>query len=453
MKIHTFSAETYSQRRKALALKLGSGKIWFPGNRESSVNFKDNWYPFRQDSTFLYYAGLNVADLDLVIDADSGETTLYGDELTIDAIIWTGPLPSIQEMAEKVGINNVKPLATLKDDLKGEVHHLPPYRPMHTLRFQSYGPSSEALIEAIVSQRNIKTEEEIRSIHEACTLTSKMHYEVMSKAKVGMHEYELVSIAKAFGSAQNAPFSFQPICTTRGHVLHNHSYDNELESGKMILFDGGLESGLGYAGDMTRTFPVARKFSAIQADLYQVVLDAQKAAIRKTKVGTRFLDIHLTSAKSLVKGLSAMGIMKGDPEEAVSAGAHTMFFQCGLGHLMGLDVHDMENLGEEFVGYGGGMVKSKEFGLKSLRLGRSLEAGFVITIEPGLYIIPELIDKFAAEKKFEAFIDYKELNKVRDFGGIRIEDDYLIKDDGLELLGEPLAKEVKEVEAIRTAAN
>jgi len=453
MKIHTFSAETYQTRRKILASNVGSGKIWFPGNRESSVNFKDNWYPFRQDSTFLYYAGLNVPDLDVVIDADTGETTLYGDELTIDAIVWTGPLPKVSEMAEHVGISKVKPLSALTNDLGGSVHHLPAYRPLHEIRFASHGLASEALIEAVVSQRNVKTDEEIKTLHEACTLTGKMHYEVMSRAKAGMHEYELVSIAKAYGADQNVAFSFQPICTTRGHVLHNHSYDNKLEKGKMILFDGGLESNLYYAGDMTRTFPVARKFSAIQADLYQIVLDAQKAATRKTKVGVKFLDIHLTSARTLVQGLTALGIMKGDADEAVAAGAHTMFFQCGLGHLMGLDVHDMENLGEQFVGYGGGMIKSKEFGLKSLRLGRTLEPGFVVTIEPGIYIIPELIDKFAAEKKFESFIDYSELDKIRDFGGIRIEDDYLITKEGLELLGEPLAKEVKEVEAIRSAAN
>jgi Xaa-Pro aminopeptidase len=453
MNIHTFSAETYLERRKILAEKVGKGVIWFPGNRESSVNFKDNWYPFRQDSTFLYYGGLNLPDLDLVIDASTGESTLYGDELSIEDIIWTGPLPTVHELAEKVGISKVKPLSDLRADLEGVVHHLPPYRPLHQIRFNGYGQASAELIEAVVEQRNTKSVEEIKTLHEACTFTSNMHYEVMSKAKAGMHEYELVAIARAYAGAQNVDFSFLPICTTRGHVLHNHSYDNKINKGQMVLFDSGLESSLYYAGDMTRTFPVDRKFTAIQADLYQVVLDAQKTAIRKSKVGTKFLDVHLAAAKTLVSGLSQLGIMQGDPDEAVAAGAHTMFFQCGLGHLMGLDVHDMENLGEQFVGYAGGMLKSKEFGLKSLRLGRTLQEGFVITIEPGIYIIPELIDKFKSEHKFEEFIDYHELNKIRDFGGIRIEDDYLISNDGIELLGEPLAKEIKEVEAIRTAAN
>lgn len=453
MKIHTFSPETYKERRKILANKVGNGLIWLPGNRESSVNFKDNWYPFRQDSTFLYYGGLNLPDLDLVIDASTGESTLYGDEVSIEHIIWTGPLPSVQELAEKVGISKVKPLSALKANLKGLVHHLPAYRPLHQIRFDAYGKASEVLIEAVVKQRNIKSEEEIKSLHEACTFTSNMHLEVMSKAKAGMHEYELVALARAYAGSQNSAFSFLPICTTRGHVLHNHAYDNKINKGQMVLFDAGLESSLYYAGDMTRTFPVDRKFSAIQADLYQIVLDAQKTAIRKSKVGTKFLDIHLAAAKTLVNGLTQLGIMHGDADEAVAAGAHTMFFQCGLGHVMGLDVHDMENLGEQYVGYGGGMVKSKEFGLKSLRLGRPLEEGFVITIEPGIYIIPELIDKLHSENKFKEFIDYHELNKIRDFGGIRIEDDYLISKDGIELLGEPLAKEIKEVEAIRTAAN
>ncbi|GLR20097.1 aminopeptidase P family protein [Portibacter lacus] len=451
MMIHTFSAETYIKRREQLAKTISNGKIFLLGNRESSVNFKDNWYPFRQDSTFLYYAGLNIPSLDLIIDTDTGETTLYGDELTIEDIVWTGPLPTVKEMAEKVGITNVKPLSDLAKDLGGNIHHLPPYRPLHQMRVASLGDHSEELIEAIVAQRNVKSPEEIDSLHEACTFTSHMHLEVMSKARRGMHEYDLVAIAKAFGASKNVDFSFLPICTKRGHVLHNHSYDNVLEHGDMILFDSGLESTLHYAGDMTRTFPVDRKFSAIQADMYQIVLNAQKAAIRKSKVGVKFLDVHLESSKTLVKGLIELGIMKGDPEEAVANGAHTMFFQCGLGHLMGLDVHDMENLGEQHVGYGGGMIKSKEFGLKSLRLGRSLEEDFVITIEPGLYIIPELIDQLSAEKKHTSFIDYKELNKIRDFGGIRIEDDYLIKQDGIELLGEPLAKEIKEIEDIRSA--
>ncbi len=460
MKLNLFSAATYLNRRKELLEQFPDQQILILGNRESSINFKDNWYPFRQDSTLLYYCGLNIADIDIVIDGTTGETILFGDELTIDHIVWTGPLPTLHELAEKVGIDKVLPSSSLTKYLKNTIF-LPPYRAEHSIRLAGLlsmsiekveSSHSISLIEAIIHQRNYKSEEEIESLHEACTYTSRMHLEIMSKARPGMHEYELVSLAKAYGASQNVSFSFQPICTKRGHVLHNHSYDNKINEGDLILFDGGLESDMLYAGDMTRTFPVSTSFTSIQKELYQIVLDAQKAAIRASVPGNRFLDIHLLAAETTVSGLKDMGIMKGNVQEAVAAGAHTMFFQCGLGHMMGLDVHDMENLGERYVGYGRGMIKSKEFGLKSLRLGRALEKGFVITIEPGIYIIPELIDKFAAEKKFLDFIDYDALEKIRNFGGIRIEDDLLITESGNELLGEPLAKEVKDVEAIRTAA-
>lgn len=461
MKIHTFEAAVYTTRRAALVDKLNGETVLLLGNRESSVNFKDNWYPFRQDSNFLYFAGLNVPDIDIIIEGSTGKTILFGDELTIEHIIWTGPLPSLAELAEKVGIDEVRSHSDLAGFVDKNTLYLPPYRPDHTLRLSQFlkidgatisTHSSESLIEAVVALRNIKSPEEITTLHEACTNTSHMHLELMSKARPGMHEYDLVGLAKSYASSRNVDFSFLPICTTRGHVLHNHFYDNQIQKGDMVLFDGGLESKLHYAGDMTRTFPVDRKFNAKQADLYQVVLNAQKSAIKACSVGQKFLDVHLKSCLTLVTGLSELGIMKGDVETAVSEGAHTMFFQCGLGHMMGLDVHDMESLGEQYVGYGGGMLKSKEFGLKSLRLGRELEEGFVITIEPGIYIIPELIDKFKAEGKYTEFIDYDELAKYRDFGGIRIEDDYLIKNSGIELLGEPLAKEIKEVEAIRAQA-
>lgn len=461
MDIKLFNQQTYIQRRNTLMKNLGKGSILLLGNRESSINFADNWYPFRQDSTFLYYAGLNLPDISILLDCAKGEATLFGDELNIDDIIWTGPLPSLKELAESVGIKNVLPSLQLQNYIDKTAHFLPPYKPEHILklselfgsRCDSELKSSEALIEAIVAQRNIKSEEEIQSLHEACNFTKNMHYELMSKAKEGMYEYELVSMAKAYGASNNVNFSFLPICTTRGHVLHNHSYGNKINNGDMVLFDGGLESSLLYAGDMTRTFPVNNTFSNIQRDLYQIVLNAQKKAISVSKIGVRFLDVHLAAAEILMEGLTSLGICKGDPKEAVKKGAHTMFFQCGLGHLMGLDVHDMENLGEQYVGYGKGMVKSKEFGLKSLRLGRPLEEGYVITIEPGIYIIPELIDKFHSENKFTDFINYSELNKIRNFGGIRIEDDFIVRKGGLELLGDPLAKEIKDVENIRTAAN
>lgn len=460
MKLNLFDSEVYKNRRAVLADSVGSGLILLFGNGESSINFKDNWYPFRQDSSFLYYIGLNIPDLNALIDAGTGKTILFANDLSIEDIIWTGPLPTMKELATDVGIEEVKPADAIKSYLVKDVHYLPPYRAEHILKLTSLlnknieeieEGASITLIESVINQRNTKSPEEISSLHEACTLTSRMHLEVITKTKEGMYEYELVGMANAFGAKSNSAFSFQPICTINGHILHNHSYDNKLSSGKMVLFDGGLYSKMNYAGDMTRTFPVDRKFSALQADLYNIVLSGQKAAVRAIRPGITFLEIHLKSAKAMVDGLIDFGIMKGNAEEAVNAGAHTLFFQHGLGHMLGLDVHDMESLGEQYVGYSKGMVKSKEFGLKSLRLGRELEEGFVLTIEPGLYLIPQLIDKFEAENKFSAFIDYKEVRKIQDQGGIRIEDDYLVTSDGIELLGEPLAKEISEIEEIRNA--
>ena len=462
MQINTYNASTYIDRRNKLMHHLGKGKVLLLGNRESSVNFKDNWYPFRQDSTFLYYIGLGIPDIDALIDVDSGETILFADELTINDIIWTGPLPSFRDLGKDVGIHKVLPTSKLQSYANGHSLYLPPYRPDHILRLSNLlglsvneinGGISEPLIEGIINQRNVKSAEEIESLHEAATLTSRMHLEVMSNAKPDMHEYELVARAQAFGGKNHSRFSFLPICTVRGHVLHNHSYNGQLKKGELLLFDGGLESKMQYAGDMTRTFPVGDKFTDLQKEFYHIVLNMQHKSVELSVSGTRNLDVHMAAAKTLVEGMKALGFMKGDIDEAVAAGAHTLFFQHGLGHMMGLDVHDMENLDEAKVGYGNELKKSTDFGLKSLRLGRTLQEGFVITIEPGLYIIPELIAQFQAQGKYLDFINYNEVEKIGDFGGIRIEDDYVIKETGCELLGEPLIKDVADIEEARRIAN
>ncbi len=454
MHFELFPTQTYLDRRAILKKTLGKGKILLLGNEESSVNFKDNWYPFRQDSTFLYYFGLPIAGLTAIIDIDQDETILFGDELTIDDIIWTGPLPSLQSMAEKVGLSKVLPKDKLEDYLSPDTHYLPPYRPEHHLKLQSWfqgkaDQQSLELIHAIAKQRTIKSPEEIEQLDIAADLSYQIHKAVMEACQPGMYEYELVAIAQKVTMEQNAKLSFTPILTKDGQTLHNHYYGNRLEEGQMVLFDGGVESPLQYCGDITRTFPVGKAFTSTQKELYQIVLNALKAAEQFVKPGVFFKDVHLLASKKLVEGLTDYGIMKGDPEEAVAAGAHTMFFQCGLGHLLGLDVHDMENLGEPNIGYTEQLKKSTEFGLKSLRLGKQVEEGYALTIEPGIYIIPALIDKFKSEGKFEAFINYNELEKHRHFGGIRIEDDYVITADGARRLGRnPLAREVEEVEGV-----
>lgn len=454
-----FDAQTYAERRRKLKQQLDGGLILLLGNEESSMNFKDNWYPFRQDSTFRYYFGLNHPGLTGLIDLDKDEEIIFAKEQGIDDVIWTGPLPSLAAQAEQVGVQKVLPPEQLASYIKGKkLHYLPPYRPEHVLKLQAWtGKSPEQiakehspmLIMAVVAQRSIKSAAEVEELQKAVTLTSRMHLNAMKFAREGMKEYEVVAEAIRTAEASGSQLSFPLICTTQGQVLHNHYYGNTLHKDDLLLFDGGILTAEGYAGDMTRTYPVAPRFSQRQRELYEVALNAHESAMAALKPGVLFKDIHLQAAKAIVDGLKAVGLMKGDSEEAVQAGAHTMFFQTGLGHQMGMDVHDMENLGEEYVGYTPDLPKSKEFGLKSLRLGRKLEPGFVVTVEPGIYIIPALIDMRRNDKIAQQFINFELLDTYRDFGGIRIEDDLLITESGSRILGEPLPRSVAAVEEVR----
>ena len=458
-----FSTETYSKRRSLLKKKIiGSGVLLFLGNQESSINFKDNWYPYRQDSTFLYYFGLNFPGLHALIDLDSGEEIIFGDDLTIDEIVWKGPQPSMTAMSAKVGILDTRPLEKMKAYLsQREVHYLPVYRPEHvvfltSLLDRSYTEVdleySVSFIKVVAAQRAVKSPEELLSLNEAASITSQIHLSLMQQAKAGMKEYELASRVRQVAHEQNVNISFQPIVTIDGQILHNHYYGNTLSGGDLLLCDAGAESSHLYAGDMTRTFPVDPTFSTLQKELYDVVHRSHLAAIAALKPGIKFLDLHLLACRVLVEGLVEVGIMKGHPQDAVAAGAHTMFFQCGLGHMMGLDVHDMENFGEAYVGYDDQLKKSTAFGLKSLRLGKALTPGYVVTIEPGIYVIPELIKQHKEKGSYNDFINYPLLEKHADFGGIRIEDDFVITTDGAQLLGTPLASSSDDIESIRKAA-
>ncbi|NEM97709.1 aminopeptidase P family protein [Pontibacter burrus] len=454
-----FDATTYTQRRQQLKQQLGGGLVLLLGNEEAGMNYKDNWYPFYQDSTFRYYFGLDLADLTGVIDIDRDEVILFGPEQSIDDVVWTGPLPSLASLAEQVGVHNVMPNGKIADYLAGanNLHYLPPYRPEHQLKLQAWTGKtvlepSLPLIETIVAQRSIKSEAEIQEIEKAVTFTSRMHRSVMQFAREGMKEHEVASEAIRYAEATGNLLSFPVICTTQGQILHNHYRGNTLKANDMLLLDAGIQTAAGYAGDMTRTFPVGPTFTERQRELYQVVLDTHEAAMAALKPGMLYKDVHLLACRKLTDGLKQVGLMHGDTDEAVQAGAHTMFFQCGLGHMMGMDVHDMENLGEQYVGYTPELRKSTEFGLKSLRLGRALEPGFVLTVEPGIYIIPELIDMRRNDKVAQQFINFEMLDTYRDFGGIRIEDDLVITESGSRILGEPLPKTITEVEAIRQQA-
>ena len=462
-----FSSDTYKARRKALKAKIGSGLILFPGNHYSPKNYKDNIYHFRQDSNFLYYFGLDQAHLAAIIDADSGEETLFGDDLSMDDIVWTGPQPSMDDRAYRCGAREVKPYKEIRTIINAAisvnrtVHFVPPYRAEREIALAKWlgipqtevkNRISQPLIEAIVEQRSIKTEEEIREIEKAVNITRAMHVKAMQTARPGIKESHIAGVVNGIAIAGGAGTSFPPIITVNGQTLHNHSYTNTLVSGQLLLGDFGAESATHYAGDVTRTYPVDAKFTDKQKEIYQIVLDSQMAAIKACKPGKTYRDIHLLAAKTIINGLSALGILKGDADELAEEGVHALFFPHGLGHMMGLDVHDMEDLGEDNVGYDSKIIRSTQFGLRSLRLGKKLETGNVITVEPGIYFIPQLIDRWKEDDMFPEFINYELLETYKDFGGIRIEDDLLITENGSRVLGKPIPKTIEEIEAIREKA-
>ncbi len=465
MELNLFDKSVYIERRKKLAEDLDNdGIILLLGNELSSMNYTDNHFPFRQDSSFLYYFGLDLPSLAALIDTDSGEQVIFGNELSIDDIIWTGSLPTVKEMAALVGVSHTQPLSAIEQYIQKansagrKVHILPPYRPENKIKLASWFNTtpqkvnelaSLKLVKTVINQRAIKSAVEIEEMDKAVNISIDMQTAVIRNARPGRKEYQLVATANEVAIGANGRLGYPAIITTRGQVLHNHEYGHTLQEGGMLLIDIGAENELHYCGDLTRTVPTGKKFTTRQREIYDVVLHSLDHAVSLLKPGIRYKDIHLQACQKLAEGLIELKLMKGDPAEAVNAGAHTMFFQCGLGHMLGMDVHDMEDLGEEYVGYSATLKKEKVFGLKSLRLGRELQEGFVLTVEPGVYIIPELIDRWQAEKKYTEFINYDVLNTYRDFGGIRIEDNFVITADGYRLLGKYFPKTAQEIEAMK----
>lgn len=459
-----FSKETYINRRQVLKKAIGSGIIILPGNEEVGMNYRDNIYHFRQDSSFLYYTGIDLPSLFVIIDIDSDLEILFGDNLTIEQTVWVGPQDSLNSYAEKSGITAVQPLSFVEGVLKNaleqkrSIHFLPPYRAAITLKLSSLlnihpneiaKKASIELSKAIIAQRSYKTNEELVEIEKAIDITAAMHLKAIQSARPGMTEYEIAGQVEGTAISKGGQLAFPIILTVNGQYLHNHAGGNVLQNGQMVLCDCGAENNMHYAGDMTRTFPVSNTFTSQQKEIYNIVLKAEEAAIAALKPGILFKDVHLIACREIANGMKLLGLLKGNVEDAVNAGAHTLFFQCGLGHMMGLDVHDMENIGEQYVGYTDTLKKSTEFGLKSLRLGKELEEGFVLTVEPGIYFIPELINQWQAEKKYSEFINYDKVQAYRNFGGIRIEEDFLITKDSSKLLGKPLAKTAEDIEALR----
>lgn len=460
----TFDTKTYKERRRILKHTVDKGLIILMGNVESSMNYKDNLYPFRQDSTFLYFIGIDRSELTAVIDIDQNREIVFGDDLTTEEIIWTGYREPLKVLCDRIGIRNIQrkdELGTLiKEALrqKRKIHFLPPYRPeqVELLGVLLGVPGtalpnmvSTTLIRAVVSQRSYKSPEEVAEISKAVTTTVNMQLAAISMARGGMTEAQIAGKLQSIAIGDGGNLSFPTILTQNGQILHNGYSQSKLVKGNLVLCDCGAETGMHYAGDLTRTFPISKKFTSIQRTIYDIVLNAHQSAVSMLKPGILFRDIHLFACEKLVEGLQQIGLMKGNVKEAVALGAHALFFPCGLGHMLGLDIHDMENLGEKYVGYNDKIIQSTVFGLKSLRLGKALEEGFVITVEPGIYFNPDLIDEWAAAKKFLPFINYNKLREYRKLSGVRVEEDFLITPKGSRLLGKKLAKTANELEALR----
>jgi len=456
-----FPKVTYINRRKKLKETVGNGIILLPGNNESPMNYADNTYHFRQDSSFLYFLGINHPFLAGFIDCDSGEEWIFGNDYTIDDFVWMGPLPSIAEQASEYGITLTGTIADLEIKIKSAqtsgrtIHFLPPYRPENKIKLFEWiriPPDNQAdkaslpLVKAVVDQRNYKSDEEVAEIIKAANTSVDMHTLAMRMAKPGVTEAQIAAAVQEVAVAAGGQTSFPIIATVNGQTLHNHYHGNTLKNGDMFLLDAGAETGMGYCADLSSTVPVNGKFDSRQRDIFNIALDSHNTSIEMLQPGIPFKEVYFKSAAVIFQGMKDLGIAKGNVDDALANGAHAMFFPCGLGHMMGLDVHDMEDLGEVYVGYGG-EAKSTQFGLKSLRLGRTLEPGFVLTIEPGIYFIPELIDLWKSKGHNAEFLNFNKLEEYRNFGGLRNEEDFLITDTGYKLLGKPKPKSIEDVES------
>ena len=458
-----FHKKTYQNRRAKLSQDVKNGLILMLGNNYVGMNYAANTYPFRQDSNFLYFFGLDKAGLAAIIDIDNNSTTLFGHNPTIDDIVWEGQVPGINDLAALCGVEKTEAPSSLSSYIDNalksgqKIHFLPPYRNANIIRLSDLlkqpvesikTDASIPLIHAVAAQRSIKSQEEIQEMTEAVNVTRAMHIAVMQGAKAGVKEAELAGLAQQIAYAKGNGLAYPVILSKDGQTLHNHYHGNILQEGQLVLGDFGAQNSMCYAGDITRTCPVSPTFTEVQKSIYEIVLKAEVDSIKACKAGVRYKDIHLDAAKIIASGLKEMGLMKGNVEEAVAQGAHALFFPHGLGHHIGLDVHDMEDLGEQHIGYDDETKRSDQFGTKYLRLGKRLETGNVITVEPGIYFIPELIDKWKGEGMHTDYINYDALNAFRDFGGIRIEDNILINETDSTILGDPIPKTVNEIESL-----
>lgn len=456
-----FAKGTYVRRRRLLKKQVGSGLVLLLGNGESPMNYRANAYPFRQDSSFLYFFGLDAPGLAACIDVDADEDIVFGDDIGLEDVIWTGPQPPLAERAAEAGVRRMEPAIKLAGlvgkavSRKRKIHYLPPYRAEGAAALGALtgrppadikaGASSD-LIRAVVAQRSVKSAEEVGEIEAALAITQPAYLAAMHMAKPGRSETYVLGAMEGVMRSLGGAWAFPPIVTVNGHIFHNTGAKGILAKGRMLVADTGAESPRHYACDITRTIPVGGRFNRRQREIYEIVLQAQLTAIRAIRPGVPYKEVHLAAARSIALGLGALGLMKGDTDAAVAAGAHALFFPHGLGHMLGLDVHDMEGLGETFVGYDNSVQRSDQFGLAYLRMARKLEPGHVLTVEPGVYFIPALIDDWKSKGKFTEFIDFGRVERYRDFGGVRIEDDVLVVPGGRRVLGPPVPKSITDVE-------
>ncbi|MDD4149028.1 MAG: aminopeptidase P family protein [Bacteroidales bacterium] len=458
-----FKPEVYKKRRENLKKSLSKGVYLFMGNNETPMNYPDNTYHFRQDSNFLYFYGLDIAGMAAIIDIDNDKEIIFANDMDIDDIIWMGPQPSVKELASKCLINETQPFSKLADYLQKskksgqKIHFLPPYKHDNMIYLNKVlglpfekmkDEASLEFILAVIALRNVKEQIEIEEIDRACNIGYLMHTTSMRMTKPGLYEREIAGVMEGVSLSYGSVPSFPIILTKNGQTLHNHYHGNKLQAGDLMLQDAGAQTPMYYASDNTRTLPVGGKFTTKQREVYEVVLNSINGSIKLMKPGVKYFDVHLSASEILASGLKDLGLMKGDIKEAVKLGAHALFMPHGLGHMMGLDVHDMEDLGQINVGYDKDTRPSDIFGTAFLRMGRELKSGYVLTNEPGVYFIPELIDIWKKERKFTDFINYDKLEAYRDFGGIRLEDDILITEKGSRILGEKrIPISVEEVES------
>lgn len=449
-----FEKEVYIARRKALTDRLAGEKgiVLFLGNVEAPAQYKDNCYKWRQDSNWLYFFGIDEPRFAATIDLESGEETIYADDFSIDDIIWMGPMPSVQSQAEAVGVRKTAPYSALSGAVKGrKVHFLPTSRYYNAMLMGSLlgldpsevtsngkkgcAKASRALVDAVISMRLVKEQREIDQIDAACAIGHEMHTTARRGIRPGIVEQEIVGSMEGVTLSKGWGVSFATILTQHGEIFHCHSHDSIVEPGKLMVIDAGAENNMHYASDFTRTYPTSGKFSGKQRDIYQTVYECNELAFGMIRPGVAYRDVHLAVAAHMLDNLGQLGIVSGNPEELAARGIAGLFMPHGLGHNMGLDVHDMEDLGEDLVGYDSDQTRSTQLGLGSLRMARRLVPGNVITDEPGIYFIPDLIKLWKQERTDGGCVNYEKLEPYFDFGGIRLEDDVLVTGDGARRLG------------------